>query len=742
VKCPSVSPAIAKRKAVKMRYTPKGGLWKNSEDEVLKAAIQKYGQQNWARVASLLNQKTAKQAKARWYEYLDPSIKKTSEWSREEDEKLLSLAKFMPAQWKTIAPLVGNRTAVQCQERYEELLDAHTSSDTKRTPVDDNFPETKPARPDAIDMDEEELEMLQEARARLANTVGKKAKRKQREKMLAAAKRMADLQKRRELKQAGLSVRSRTRRSKQGIDLGREIPFFKPVPAGFHDTTAEQEQSAARLEGRKRKVNLKKVNENAYRTRDREEARFKKREATRMRLLEETNEKNVEQAKQDGRIAEDQRPRSELQLPAPTSARQDKLVSSLPSLKGGPTNALVSDASYRTGTPSAAQPAPFRDLAAEAAELRQLERGQTPLLTTEGASDVPADATVDDDAASVGASTLASTLSIREMARQERRAIKKARAELAAALAALPAAEYEYELGVVPETVDEEEEKGVENVPDQMEVEEAERLVKRRKLEEELKSRSTVVQRNLPRPFALPDFGESDDAIQQEVVRMLRHDAYAHAVVPDDSKKKKKKRKEAPVVAKPAPLEEMDKRDLERARESVQQEFEALMSEKIALVIQDGKASNEEQAMAFLVEATMASRPELMFTGSKWSEERNKKDEAKVKKQELEILTTKLSAMKERNDKKEKKRQLLTGGYIQRSETLQQEVAQEFADVQNLRIEQAVFGSLERDHEVPGAARRIERLKNEIGKLKQIETSLQKQYSDMRIEQRRRAIQK
>lgn len=42
----------------------------------------------------------------------------------------------------------------------------------------DPQPETKPARPDPVDMDEDELEMLSEARARLANTQGKKAKRK------------------------------------------------------------------------------------------------------------------------------------------------------------------------------------------------------------------------------------------------------------------------------------------------------------------------------------------------------------------------------------------------------------------------------------------------------------------------------------------------------------------------------------------------------------------------------------
>lgn len=50
-------------------------------DEVLKAAIAKYGKNQWARISSLLVRKTPKQCKARWYEWLDPSIKKT-EWSK------------------------------------------------------------------------------------------------------------------------------------------------------------------------------------------------------------------------------------------------------------------------------------------------------------------------------------------------------------------------------------------------------------------------------------------------------------------------------------------------------------------------------------------------------------------------------------------------------------------------------------------------------------------------------------
>lgn len=220
----------------------------------------KYGQNQWARISSLLTRKTPKQCKARWCEWLDPSIKKV-EWSREEEEKLLHLAKLMPTQWRTIAPLVG-RTPAQCLEHYEKLLDtAAAAGSSEPTPMAssslqearklrpgeiDPSPETKPARPDPVDMEEDEKEMLSEARARLANTQGKKAKRKAREKMLEDARRLASLQKRRELRAAGLSGGGGRRVGT--MDYVREVPFErKPVP-GFYDTSAElaQEEQAAK----------------------------------------------------------------------------------------------------------------------------------------------------------------------------------------------------------------------------------------------------------------------------------------------------------------------------------------------------------------------------------------------------------------------------------------------------------------------------------------------------------------
>ncbi|PSS02292.1 pre-mRNA splicing factor component-domain-containing protein [Coniella lustricola] len=254
----------------------KGGVWTNIEDEVLKAAVSKYGLNQWARVSSLLARKTPKQCKARWQEWLDPSIKKV-EFTREEDEKLLHLAKLMPTQWRTIAPIVG-RTANQCIERYQKLLDeaeqreasalgmtgadeasaAPSADDVRRLrPGEvDPDPETKPARPDTIDLDEDEKEMLSEARARLANTQGKKAKRKARERQQEESRRLAALQKRRELKTAGINIKVTTRKPGQ-MDYNADIPFEKKAAPGFYDTTDEMtlnERQRANFDPRKQQL--------------------------------------------------------------------------------------------------------------------------------------------------------------------------------------------------------------------------------------------------------------------------------------------------------------------------------------------------------------------------------------------------------------------------------------------------------------------------------------------------------
>lgn len=234
----------------------KGGVWTNVEDEILKAAVSKYGLNQWARVASLLTKKSAKQAKARWNEWLNPSIDK-SEWTRSQDEQLLLLARLLPNQWRSIADIVG-RTATHCVERYQKLLedatDTATISDVGVTgPGIESLPasgqagdlninpESKPSRPDLDQLDDEEKEMLSEAKARLANTQGKKAKRKARERMLEESKRVSLLQKRRELKDAGIkvSLESRNKKKRKEYDYNADIPHEQQPAAGLYDTMDE-----------------------------------------------------------------------------------------------------------------------------------------------------------------------------------------------------------------------------------------------------------------------------------------------------------------------------------------------------------------------------------------------------------------------------------------------------------------------------------------------------------------------
>jgi pre-mRNA-splicing factor CDC5/CEF1 len=68
---------------------------------------------------------------------------------------------------------------------------------------------------------------------------GKKAKRKAREKQLEEARRLSVLQKRRELRAAGIEQKFRMRKRKRGVDYNEEIPFEKKAPLGFYDPSED-----------------------------------------------------------------------------------------------------------------------------------------------------------------------------------------------------------------------------------------------------------------------------------------------------------------------------------------------------------------------------------------------------------------------------------------------------------------------------------------------------------------------
>ncbi|AET40616.1 Cef1p Ecym_6234 [Eremothecium cymbalariae DBVPG len=240
----------------------KGGVWTNLEDQILKAAIQKYGTHSWNKVASLLQKKNGKQCQNRWNEFLNPRLN-FEKWSRDEDTRLLSLSKQLPNQWRSIGDMLG-RTPQLCINRYHQLLDVEQVDGGESLHVGEFNPvaDTQPAKLIDGELEDEEREMLAEARARLLNTQGKKATRKIRERMLEESKRIAYLQKRRELKQAGVhsTIRAPKKKYATQLDYNKDVVYEQEPVAVLYDTVEEDKRSQRELNQFEKRVDRKGLN--------------------------------------------------------------------------------------------------------------------------------------------------------------------------------------------------------------------------------------------------------------------------------------------------------------------------------------------------------------------------------------------------------------------------------------------------------------------------------------------------
>ena len=545
----------------------------------------KYGKNQWARVASLLNRKSAKQCKARWYEWLDPSIKKT-EWSRDEEEKLLHLAKLMPNQWRTIAPIVG-RTAGQCMEHYEKLLDMaqeklaggdDEADDPRRLRAGeiDPAPETKPARPDPVDMDEDEKEMLSEARARLANTKGKKAKRKARERQLEESRRLSMLQKRRELKAAGIESRlgGMGYSKRKFIDYAREIPFQKIPPSGFYDVSGENRKlksmklDAVALGAETQKLEGRHLKEEEEKEREKDRKRlktlFKANAPLAIKLIEEQNDPTT------------LRKRMALNLPAPQvdDSELEQIAKFGQTMMGPPegtlsTQALIGDyAAAMRPTPTPLRTPMQEDVIMQEARNLRVLREMTPLLGKdlpelqegtgfEGATPRMAKLATPNTLIATpmtqsslstpqrtpmvtgrsqqirdtfGLNEVDDTFSMGEFAsvssKAEKLREKQMKAQLAAQLKGLPEPEFTYDISIPAKA--EEDELTLSKVEDAADIE------ARRLRDEEERARlaaarrSSVLQRGLPRPYTInptPSYHVSNDPELQMASALVNEEA-------------------------------------------------------------------------------------------------------------------------------------------------------------------------------------------------------------------------
>lgn len=734
----------------------------------------KYGKNQWSRIASLLHRKSAKQCKARWYEWLDPSIKKT-EWSREEDEKLLHLAKLMPTQWRTIAPIIG-RTAAQCLERYEYLLDQAQRKEEGDEALDDPRklkpgeidpnPETKPARPDPKDMDEDELEMLSEARARLANTQGKKAKRKAREKQLEEARRLAALQKRRELRAAGIGVGNRKRKLK-GIDYNAEIPFEKKPAQGFYNTTEEFVVPISADFSKLRQQNLdgelRVEKEARERKKDKDKLKKRKENEIPMGLLQ--NE-------------DPQRKRSKLVLPEPQISDQElqqvvklgrssEIAKEIASESGlETTDALLADYSITPQIAAATPrtPAPITDrIMQEAQNVMALTHVETPLkggmntpLTqtdfsgtlpqsslmatpntviatpfrstrTEGGEMTPGGfATPSSQAllpfgqtgpkgSSFTPAHVRDKLSINpeenigvtETPAAYKNYQKQVKSSLREGLSTLPQPKNDYEI-VVPDNEEDskDHEMSKEIVEDQADLDAKMVALEKERREKELRNRSQVIQRSLPRPVdintsvlrpssemqGLTDLQKAEELVKQEMVTMLHYDNTHDAVVVNGQPQKRQQSLSG--YLEQFPYREVKPKEREIAQQLLKEEMQVV---KNGMAHGDLSLESYSQVWQECLSQVLFLPSQNRYTRANLA---SKKDRIESSEKKLEQNRKYMAKEAKRCGKIEKKLKILMGGYQARAQALVKQLLDTFDQIETNHLALSTFKFLDSQEDI------------------------------------------
>ncbi|KAI9462329.1 hypothetical protein BJY52DRAFT_1256337 [Lactarius psammicola] len=106
-----------------------GRPWSAHEDLLLSRAVAEFdGEADWKTIAQRVPGRTNKACRKRWLHSLSPSIKKSA-WTKDEDEKLMSLYKLYGTKWSVIARQIPGRTDDACSKRYREALDPALKKD-------------------------------------------------------------------------------------------------------------------------------------------------------------------------------------------------------------------------------------------------------------------------------------------------------------------------------------------------------------------------------------------------------------------------------------------------------------------------------------------------------------------------------------------------------------------------------------------------------------------------------------
>ncbi|KAM4687550.1 myb-related protein A [Discoglossus pictus] len=96
--------------------------WTREEDDKLKKLVEQHGPDDWGLVASHFPNRSDVQCQHRWQKVLNPELIK-GPWTKEEDQRVIELVhKYGPKRWSLIAKHLKGRIGKQCRERWHNHL--------------------------------------------------------------------------------------------------------------------------------------------------------------------------------------------------------------------------------------------------------------------------------------------------------------------------------------------------------------------------------------------------------------------------------------------------------------------------------------------------------------------------------------------------------------------------------------------------------------------------------------------